>query len=130
MSFPTPYELPYSPAPEYQHKVAYFCMEFAIDQALKIYSGGLGFLAGSHMRSAYNLKQNLIGIGIKWTWGYYDQGRNLDRTMKAEFMEKHYNFLQDTGIVFEIMVNHHPVKVRAFYLPPETFNSAPIFLLS
>ena len=33
-------------------------MEFAIDQALKIYSGGLGFLAGSHMRSVYNLKQD------------------------------------------------------------------------
>jgi starch phosphorylase len=51
-------------------------MEFAIDQALKIYSGGLGFLAGSHMRSVYNLKQDLVGIGILWKFGYYDQARN------------------------------------------------------
>ncbi len=37
---------------KYSKSVAYFSMEFAIHQALKIYSGGLGFLAGSHMRSA------------------------------------------------------------------------------
>ena len=130
MSFTLPYRLPYTPAEEYQHAVAYFCMEFGIDQALKIYSGGLGFLAGSHMRSAYNLKQNVIGIGIKWSWGYYDQGRNQDRTMKAEFLEKHYDFLEDTGITFEIAVNAHPVHVRAYYLAPETFGTAPLFLLS
>lgn len=67
---------PYTPAPEFATQAAYFSMEFALDQALKTYSGGLGFLAGSHMRSAYELKQNLIGIGILWSFGYYDQGRN------------------------------------------------------
>lgn len=130
MAFTTPYKLPFEPAKAYQHSAAYFCMEFGIDQALKIYSGGLGFLAGSHMRSAYNLKQNLIGIGIKWSWGYYDQERNPNGTMKAEFREKHYDFLEDTGIQFEIKVNDSPVQVRAYYLAPETFGTAPIFLLS
>lgn len=129
-SFKIPFKQPYKVAKKYDHSAAYFCMEFGIDQALKIYSGGLGFLAGSHMRSAYNLKQNVIGIGIKWTWGYYDQMRNQDGSMKAEFLEKHYDYLQDTGIIFEIEVNHHPVKVKAFYLSPETFGTAPIFLLS
>ena len=70
---------------KYTKPVAYFSMEFAIDQALKTYSGGLGFLAGSHMRSAYDLKQNLIGIGILWKKGYYDQVRNEDNTMRAQF---------------------------------------------
>ena len=130
MSFTTPFKVPYAVDEQYAHSAAYFCMEFGIDQALKIYSGGLGFLAGSHMRSAYNLKQNLIGIGIKWTWGYYDQRRNQDGTMKAEFNEKHYDFLEDTGITFDIEVNAHPVKVKAYYLAPETFGTAPIFLLS
>ena len=64
--------------PEYKKKVAYFSMEFAIHQPLKIYSGGLGFLAGSHMRSAYELKQNLVGVGMLWKYGYYDQSRNTD----------------------------------------------------
>ena len=130
MSLKTPYQMPYEPAEGYQHSTAYFCMEFGIDQALKIYSGGLGFLAGSHMRSAYNLKQNLIGIGIKWSWGYYDQTRNQDRTMRAEFLEKHYSFLEETDILFEIEVNHHPVHVRAYYLSPEVFGTAPMFFLS
>jgi len=129
-TFKVPFKQPYKVAKRYDHSAAYFCMEFGIDQALKIYSGGLGFLAGSHMRSAYNLKQNVIGIGIKWTWGYYDQMRNQDGSMKAEFLEKNYDFLEDTGIVFDIEVNSHPVKVKAFYLAPETFGTAPIFLLS
>ena len=60
---------PYSFDKKYSKPVAYFSMEFAIDQPLKIYSGGLGFLAGSHMRSAYELKQNIIGIGILWKKG-------------------------------------------------------------
>ena len=43
------YKIPYSINNDFTEKVAYFSMEFAIDQALKIYSGGLGFLAGSNM---------------------------------------------------------------------------------
>jgi starch phosphorylase len=124
------YTLPYQPAPEFQRPTAYFCMEFGIDQALKIYSGGLGYLAGSHMRSAYDLKQNLIGIGIRWKNGYYDQVRKETGEMGVLFRERRYNFLEDTGIVFDISIHNHPVKVKAWYLPPDTFGSAPIFLLS
>ncbi len=120
----------YEPDGKYAVPVAYFSMEFAIDQALKIYSGGLGFLAGSHLRSAYELKQNLIGIGILWKFGYYDQLRDTDGTMKPFFLEKQYSFLQDTGIVFTIPVHESPVTVKVWLLKPETFKSAPLFLLS
>lgn len=115
---------------KYSKKVVYFSMEFAIDQALKIYSGGLGFLAGSHMRSAYELNQNLVGVGILWQYGYYDQIRNPDQSMNVLFQEKLYTFLEDTNIKFEIDINNHPVWVKAYYLAPETFGSAPMFLLS
>ena len=67
--------LPYPIAPEYSRPVAYFCMEYAIHQPLKIYAGGLGFLAGSHLRSAFELRQNFVGVGILWKFGYYDQVR-------------------------------------------------------
>jgi starch phosphorylase len=120
----------YQPDPKYKKAVAYFSMEFAIDQALKIYSGGLGFLAGSHMRSAYELKQNVIGIGMLWKLGYYDQQRELNADMKPMFVEKGYSFLQDTGIMFTVPVHDTPVYVRAFLLHPDTFGSAPIFLLT
>jgi starch phosphorylase len=115
---------------KYSTSVAYFSMEFAIDQALKIYSGGLGFLAGSHLRSAYELKQNLIGIGILWKYGYYDQVRDNNGLMKPEFIQKNYSFLTDTGVVFTVSIHDSPVHVKAYLLKPETFASAPLFLLS
>lgn len=124
------YSVPFQTAASYSKRVAYFSMEFAVHQPLKIYSGGLGFLSGSHLRSAFELKQNLIGIGILWKYGYYDQSRNQDQTLKPEWYEKTHSFLQDTGIKFQIKVHDTPVWVKAWYLAPETFNSAPLFLLS
>jgi starch phosphorylase len=105
-------------------------MEFAVHQPLKIYSGGLGFLAGSHLRSAYELKQNMINIGILWKYGYYDQARNQDQTLQVTWMEKNYSFLEDTGIRYQVTIHDHPVWVKVWYLNPETFKSAPLFLLS
>lgn len=124
------FTMPFSINPEYSKKVAYFSMEFAIDQSLKIYSGGLGFLAGSHMRSAYNLKQDLVGIGILWKYGYYDQARNQDQTLQPTWTKKMYSFLQDTGIKFQIDIHSSPVWVKVWYLDPEIFNTAPMFFLS
>ncbi|WP_426489778.1 alpha-glucan family phosphorylase [Hymenobacter sp. 102] len=120
----------YTPAPEFSTPAAYFSMEFALDQALKTYSGGLGFLAGSHMRSVYELKQNLVGISILWSFGYYDQGRNEDQSMRADFRLKHYSFLQDTGLVFPITIHNAQVLVKALYLAPDTFGTAPMFFLT
>jgi glycogen phosphorylase len=120
----------YRPSAEYNTKVAYFSMEFAIDQPLKIYSGGLGFLAGSHMRSAYELKQNVIGIGILWKNGYYDQTRNYDGYLEPEFTSKDYFFLEDTEFTFPITIHNNPVHVKAFLVKPETFGTAPVFLLT
>ena len=122
---------PYKPAKEYNKKVAYFSMEFAIHQALKTYSGGLGFLAGSHMRSAFELKQNMIGIGMLWKFGYYDQGRNEDQTLRTNFIEKYYSFLEDSGLEVEVRLHDNPsVKVRAFVLKPEIFGSVPLYFLT
>src|SRR5688572_7524923 len=109
---PHTFRHPYEYNPKYKKRVAYFSMEFAIHPALKIYSGGLGFLAGSHMRSAYDTKQNLIGIGILWKYGYYDQTRNSDNTMNVLFAEKFYNFLEDPGIIVPVYVNKHQIYVK------------------
>lgn len=120
----------YQPNAAYSLAVAYFSMEFAIDQALKIYSGGLGFLAGSHLRSAFELKQNLIGIGILWKYGYYDQQRDGNALMKASFIEKNYSFLEDIQLTIQIKVHDAPVHVKAYLLGPTTFGTAPLLLLS
>ena len=107
---------PYEFDPAYSRPVAYFCMEYAIHQSFKVYAGGLGFLAGSHMRSAFDLRQNLVGIGILWKYGYYDQERHQDQTLDTAWNEKQYSFLEDTGIKFQINVHEHPVWVKVFYL--------------
>ncbi len=120
----------YTHQKKYSKSVAYFSMEFAIDQSLKIYSGGLGFLAGSHMRSAFELKQNLVGVGMLWKYGYYDQVRTINGTMKPEYVQKFYSFLSDTGIIFPVEVHSSIVYVKAYLLKPEVFGCAPIFLLT
>jgi starch phosphorylase len=127
---PEKYRHPYDFNKKYEKSAVYFSMEFAIDQSLKIYSGGLGFLAGSHMRSAYDLKQNLIGIGILWKKGYYDQYRKEDLSMGSLFVEKNYSFLEDTNIRFTIKINNCDVWVKAYYLNPKTFGTVPMFFLS
>src|SRR6201990_3780137 len=118
MSFKN-FTVPYAVDDRYAKKVPFFPMEFAVHQPLKIYSGGLGFLAGSHLRSAYELRQNMINIGILWKYGYYDQARNQDQTLQVTWMEKQSSFLGETGIKYRIMVHEHPVWVKVMYLNPE-----------
>lgn len=111
-------------------KVAYFSMEYAIHQSLKIYSGGLGFLAGSHMRSAHDLRQQMTGIGILYSNGYHDQVHDTNGYMEAKFIRKRYAYLQDLGILFDFTVHGTPVKVKVYFLAPEIFGTAPIYLLT
>lgn len=126
----SPFMFPYTCNPSYAKRVAYFSMEYAIDQSLKIYSGGLGFLSGSHMRSAYSLKQHMVGVGILWKYGYYDQGRNEDQTLRIDWQQKMYFFLEDVGLKFTVKIYGADIWVKAYYLAPEVFNTAPLFLLS
>ena len=56
--------------------------------------------------------------------------RNQDQTLQVTWMEKQYSFLEDTGIRFQVTIHEHPVWVKVWYLNPETFKSAPLFLLS
>ena len=57
---------------------AYFSMEFGIDPTLPIYSGGLGVLAGDHMKSASDLGIPLIGVGLLYSYGYFSQSLSGD----------------------------------------------------
>ncbi len=121
---------PYTPDSKYDKRVVYLSMEFGIDQALKIYSGGLGYLAGSHMRSAFQLKQNLIGIGMLWKYGYYDQDRDERSNMQPRFREKYYSYLKETGIDVTVTIDGNEVKLRAYYLAPEIFGTVPMYFLT
>ena len=66
--------LPEPPRPA----IAYFSMEFGLTEALPIYSGGLGILAGDHLKSASDLGVDLVGVGLLYQEGYFRQRLNAD----------------------------------------------------
>ncbi|MEI6655420.1 MAG: alpha-glucan family phosphorylase [Verrucomicrobiota bacterium] len=127
---PKPFAHSYAIDPQYAKSAVYFSCEFAISQSFKIYSGGLGFLAGSHMRAAADLRQNLCGIGVLWSYGYYNQSRGEDGELAIQFRKQQYAFLKDTGIRFTVPIHGHPVWVKAMFLPGEIFGTVPMFFLS
>ncbi len=111
-------------------KVAYFSMEIAMDQSLSIYSGGLGFLAGSHMLSAGNLRLPMVGVTFLWSYGYYDQRIDKDGCVEVGYQRKHYDFLTDLGVTVDVDVFGENVKVKAYRVEPELFGTCPVILLS
>ena len=111
-------------------KIAYFSMEIAVDQSLKVYSGGLGFLAGSHMLSAGYLGLPMVGVTLLWSYGYYDQKIGEDGLVEVAYERKNYDFLQDTGIIVDVEIFGQIAKVKAFKLDPNKFGTCPIYLLT
>lgn len=111
-------------------KVAYFSMEMAIDQSLPTYSGGLGFLSGSHMRSAGHLNLPMIGVSVLWGFGYGNQQVGTDGNVEIVYEKKNPTCLKDTGIVVDVNVYGKPLKIKALLLEPETFGTVPIYFLT
>lgn len=110
--------------------VAYFSMEIAMDQSLSTYSGGLGFLAGSHMQSAGYLQMPIVGVTMLWSYGYYDQ--RIDHTGQVEvaYIRKYYDYLTDLDIYTEVETFGEKVKVKAYRVDPHLFGTCPVYLLT
>ncbi|HSB54078.1 MAG TPA: alpha-glucan family phosphorylase, partial [Gemmatimonadales bacterium] len=64
--------------PDLTRPVAYFCAEFGLHNSVPIYSGGLGILAGDHLKAASDLGVPLVGVGLFYTKGYFDQRLRID----------------------------------------------------
>ena len=60
--------------------VAYFSMEYGLHECLPIYSGGLGVLAGDHLKTASDLGLPLVGVGLAYAEGYFRQALNAAQT--------------------------------------------------
>src|SRR5262245_2473533 len=63
--------------------IAYFCAEFGLHNSVPIYSGGLGVLAGDHCKSSSDLGLPVVGVGLLYTRGYFDQRVRLDGWQEA-----------------------------------------------
>lgn len=53
--------------------IGYFCMEYGLDSSLKIYSGGLGILAGDYLKETSDMNVNLVAVGLLYRYGYFTQ---------------------------------------------------------
>src|SRR6476469_5095554 len=66
-------------------RIAYFSVEFGIEESLPIYSGGLGVLAGDHLKAAAELGVPLVGVGLLYRGGYFHQGVDADGRQTEEY---------------------------------------------
>ncbi|MBF0273618.1 MAG: alpha-glucan family phosphorylase [Nitrospinae bacterium] len=77
-------------------KVAYFSFEFGLDESLPIYSGGLGILAGDHLKSASDIGIPLTGVGLLYSHGYFQQYLNIDGWQQEFYPENDFSKLPVT----------------------------------
>lgn len=116
-------------AKEKRKKVAYFCMEYGINNNFRIYAGGLGILAGDILKAAYEYDYPIIGIGMLWLEGYTKQlidenGRPYDKYPNNDYI---YNHLDDTGITVKVQIQNKDIHLKVWKL--ETDNMNPLYLL-
>ncbi|HYS42997.1 MAG TPA: alpha-glucan family phosphorylase, partial [Geobacteraceae bacterium] len=71
-------------------RVAYFSMEFGLHESLPVYSGGLGILAGDHLKSASDLGIPLVGVGLLYRQGYFRQYLNIEGWQQEFYPENDF----------------------------------------
>jgi starch phosphorylase len=107
--------------------VAYFCMEYGLDQRFKAYAGGLGILAGDYLKGAHDHKFPIVGLGIRWKQGYTEQRIDASGRAYDSYHNYEYDFLEDTGIT--VSVDIRKVKVICKVWKLTQFGNAPLYLL-
>jgi starch phosphorylase len=91
------------------HPVAYFSAEFGLHESIPIYSGGLGILAGDHIKSASDLDIPLVGIGLFYGQGYFRQRLDRDGWQQEEYIQ---NDVNQQPMESAIGLNGEPVTVQ------------------
>ena len=93
--------------------VAYFSMEYGLNQVLKIYSGGLGMLAGDYLKEASDSNVDLVGVGFLYRYGYFKQTLAMDGQQIANYEAQDFNSLPIERVNDE---NGNPMVVDVPYL--------------
>ncbi len=93
-------------------KIAYFSAEFGLHESLPIYSGGLGILAGDHLKSASELGIPLVGVGLAYQQGYFRQYLNADGWQQERYPE---NDFYTMALELQIDDKGQPIKIAVEY---------------
>jgi len=102
--------------------VAYFCAEFGVHNSLPVYSGGLGVLAGDHLKSASDLSLPLVAIGLLYQKGYFRQRLSVAGWQEEVYVdtdpeELPLNLVQNdkgTSLTVEVLIRNRPVRARVW----------------
>ena len=93
--------------------VAYFCMEYGIHSALKIYSGGLGMLAGDYVKEASDSNVDMCAVGFLYRFGYFTQSLSIDGQQIANYEAQNFSSLP---IVRQLDENGNPLVIDVPYM--------------
>ncbi|MBI2300227.1 MAG: alpha-glucan family phosphorylase [Armatimonadetes bacterium] len=115
-------------------RVAYFSAEFGLTECLPIYSGGLGMLAGDHIKSASDLGVPLAGVGLLYQQGYFRQFLNSDGWQQEQYPENDFSTLpvepchgeDGQPVVVEVAFPEGPVRARVWKIQ---VGRVPVFAL-
>jgi starch phosphorylase len=119
---------------DWQRPIAYFCAEYGLHESLPIYSGGLGMLAADHLKSASDLGVPLVGVGLLYRQGYFQQRLDLSGWQGELYEDCEFDALpltlvrQPDGspLLVEVAMRQRLVKARAWRVD---VGRVPLFLL-
>ncbi len=103
-------------------EIAYFSMEYGLHDSLKIFSGGLGILAGDYLKEASDSKVNIVGVGLLYRYGYFKQMLNLHGEQMATYNAQHFSGIpvqpafdaQGNWVVVEVEFPGRVIKSRVW----------------
>src|SRR6266487_3969266 len=102
--------------------VTYFCAEYGVHNSLPLYSGGLGILAGDHLKSASDLRLPLVAIGLLYRYGYFRQRLRRDGWQEEYYGETYPKELpiraskneDGTPLLVEVSIRERPVRAQVW----------------
>lgn len=105
-----------------ENPVAYFCAEYGVHNSLPIYSGGLGILAGDHLKSASDMNVPLVAVGLLYRFGYFRQKISHDGWQKENYLDSFEDelallpVLNDSGerILVKVKIRGRDVYAQAW----------------
>lgn len=114
--------------------IAYFCMEYGLHQSMRLYSGGLGVLAGDYLKEVSDRNFNLVGVGLLYRYGYFQQGISLNGEQIHHFEPAKFTQLplhpvrdeRDEWIKIHINLSGRTVWAKVWVLP---VGRMPLYLL-
>ncbi len=114
--------------------IAYFSLEFGLHESIRIYSGGLGLLAGDHLKSATDLKLPLVGVGLLYNYGYFKQVVDSNGYQQEIYFSNSNEFLpineevdkDGNTLIIEIPIANRSVHAKVWRID---VGCAPLYLM-